>query len=84
MTMATSIQPSVRQPGTPRLASSTAVSANGSAKIECSHLIISSVMRVFAASPIACSSIFQCKRSDGCADESRRGIAPAHKLMKKP
>ncbi len=35
-------------PGRPWAASNTAVSAKGSAKIECSHLIISSVVRVLA------------------------------------
>ena len=47
-TIATRIHASVRQPGSPFAASSMAVSANGSAKIECSHLIISSVVRVLA------------------------------------
>jgi hypothetical protein len=52
-TIATRIQTSFigiicRQPGSPSAASSTAVSAKGSAKIECSHLIISSVVSVLA------------------------------------
>ena len=46
-TIATTIHTIVRQPGKPFAASSAAVSAKGSAKIECSHLIISSVVRVF-------------------------------------
>jgi hypothetical protein len=47
-TIATRIHPSVRHAGRPSAANSTAVRANGSAKIECSHLIISSVARVLA------------------------------------
>ena len=57
VTMATRIQTRVRQLGRPWAASSVAVSANGSAKMECSHLIISSVVFVFASKPIASSSI---------------------------
>src|SRR5580700_5422688 len=45
-TIATTIHITVRQPGRPPAASSIAVSAKGSAKIECSHLIISSVVRI--------------------------------------
>ncbi len=55
-TMATRIQPTVRAAGSPRAASSIPVSAKGSAKMECSHLIISSVVRVFFRMPgISCS-----------------------------
>ena len=65
-TIATTIQPSVRQRGSPPAASSTAVSANGRAKIECSHLIISSVVRVFAHTfAIPGSSLFF--RSELCS-----------------
>src|SRR6185437_16008775 len=46
--MATRIQRSVRRAGRPPAARMAAVSANGSAKMECSHLIISSVVRVLA------------------------------------
>src|SRR5580698_3248056 len=42
-TIATTIQASCRQAGNPPAASMAPQSANGSAKIECSHLIISSV-----------------------------------------
>src|SRR5208337_1272648 len=42
-TMATTIQASCRHAGNPPAASIAPQSANGSAKIECSHLIISSV-----------------------------------------
>ena len=51
VTMATRIQTRVRQAGSPLAASSAAVSAKGSAKIECSHLIISSVVRVLNHKP---------------------------------
>ena len=44
-TMATIIQASERPLGTPLAASIAPHSAKGSAKIECSHLIISSVTR---------------------------------------
>jgi hypothetical protein len=47
-TMATSIQSSVERLGMPCAASKAAVSAKGSAKMECSDLIISSVMRIRA------------------------------------
>ena len=50
-TMATTIHATVRQPGSPPAASSIAVSAKGSAKIECSHLIISSVVRILCRMP---------------------------------
>ena len=50
-TMATTIHATVRHAGSPFAASSIAVSANGSAKIECSHLIISSVVRIFLRMP---------------------------------
>ena len=50
-TMATRIHATVRAAGNPLAANSTAVSAKGSAKIECSHLIISSVVRVLAKMP---------------------------------
>ena len=50
-TMATTIHTTVRQPGSPPAASSIAVSANGRAKIECSHLIISSVVRILLRIP---------------------------------
>src|SRR6185437_11892398 len=45
-TMQTMIQPSTRGGGHPPAASTAPVRANGSAKIECSHLIISRVTRV--------------------------------------
>src|SRR3954452_7087888 len=47
-TIATTIQRSWRADGKPLAASMAPQSANGSAKIECSHLIISSVVLVFA------------------------------------
>ena len=50
-TMATISQKTCRQAGQPRAASIAPVSANGSAKTECSNLIISSVVRNFAISP---------------------------------
>src|ERR1035437_6262001 len=64
-TMATRIHPTLihkagRPPGNPLAASSTAVRANGSAKIECSHLIISSVVRVLDNIPGIGGSIHQC------------------------
>src|SRR5579875_1203492 len=46
LTMQTIIHASTRAGGHPPAASTAPVSANGRAKIECSHLIISSVMRV--------------------------------------
>src|SRR5208283_3693942 len=58
-TIATRIQTTVRQPGNPRAASSTAVKANGKAKIECSHLIISSVVRVLVHNPAMVRSMDQ-------------------------
>ena len=60
--------------GQPVAASSIAVSAKGSAKIECSHLIISSVVRVFAGKPIACNSIIQCNGAH-CARTDYKGSA---------
>src|SRR5262249_15517458 len=45
-TMHKTIQPSVAAAGMPPAASMAAHSANGSAKIECSHLIISSVVLI--------------------------------------
>ena len=45
-TIQTTIQPRTRSGGHPFAASTAPVSAKGRAKIECSHLIISSVMRV--------------------------------------
>ena len=50
-TMATRIQPTVRQAGKPLAARIVAVRAKGRAKMECSHLIISSVVRVLAHKP---------------------------------
>jgi hypothetical protein len=49
--MATKIQAMVRPAGRPRAARIVAVRANGSAKIECSHLIISNVVRVLDKMP---------------------------------
>src|SRR5579864_9390983 len=49
--MATRIKTTVRKLGSPFAASNTAVRANGSAKIECSHLIISSVVRILDRRP---------------------------------
>ena len=46
VTIHTTIHPSTRKAGHPSAASTAPVSANGSANIECSHLIISSVMAV--------------------------------------
>jgi hypothetical protein len=46
--MHTTIHNSTRGCGHPSAASTAPVSANGSAKTECSHLIISSVSRVLA------------------------------------
>jgi hypothetical protein len=48
LTMHNTISPSTRSVGHPFAASTAPVNANGSAKIECSHLIISSVTRVLA------------------------------------
>jgi hypothetical protein len=45
-TMQRMIQPSFDQDGQPSAARTAAVKANGRAKIECSHLIISSVTAV--------------------------------------
>src|SRR6266568_575075 len=64
-TIATRIQPSVRHEGQPCAANNVAVKANGRAKMECSHLIISSVVRVFASKPIASISISQCNGGHG-------------------
>ena len=50
-TMATTIHPSCRHAGKPPAASMAPQSANGSAKIECSHLIISSVIFRFPRRP---------------------------------
>ncbi len=50
-TMATRIQRTVRQAGRPLAARMTAVKAKGSAKMECSHLIISRVVRVLDRMP---------------------------------
>ena len=50
-TIATRIHATVLAVGSPLAASSTAVRAKGSAKMECSHLIISSVVRVFDKIP---------------------------------
>jgi len=52
VTIAIRIHHSVRQLGAPWLASRTAVSVNGRAKIECSHLIISNVVRVLRPGPL--------------------------------
>ena len=46
VTMHTTIHPSTRSGGQPPAASTAPISANGSAKMECSHLIISNVARV--------------------------------------
>jgi len=45
-TMQTTIHPNTRSGGHAPAASTAAVNAKGSAKIECSHLIISSVVAV--------------------------------------
>src|ERR1019366_5350593 len=50
-TIATTIHPSCRHAGRPPAASMAPQSANGSAKIECSHLIISSVIFRFRRKP---------------------------------
>jgi len=50
-TMATTIQTSGRQDGTPPAANIAPQSAKGSAKIECSHLIISRVILRFRKTP---------------------------------
>src|ERR1019366_6642162 len=76
-TMATRIQRSVRHAGIPPAASTTEVSAKGSAKMECSHLIISNVMRVFLSKPIARTSTRKCiaRRVVGFGPGSRRLVA---------
>ena len=50
-TIATRIQATFCQPGNPLAASNIAVKAKGSAKMECSHLIISIVVRVLTRIP---------------------------------
>jgi len=50
-TIATRIHAIVRRVGAPFAARMVAVNAKGSAKIECSHLIISSVVRVLPQIP---------------------------------
>ncbi len=52
-TMATTIQASCPHAGMPAAASMAPQSANGSAKMECSHLIISSVIFRFRRSATA-------------------------------
>src|ERR1700733_7278805 len=54
--IATTIHARARQLGNPCAASNMAVRANGNAKIECSHLIISSVVPIFLRIPAIPSS----------------------------
>ena len=72
-TMATTIHATVRQPGSPPAASSIAVSANGSAKIECSHLIISSVVRILLRIPAIGGNLY----SNRAGEAGRPARAPS-------
>ncbi len=83
-TMATTIHPTVRHCGSPPAASSIAVRANGSAKIECSHLIISSVVPTLFRIPILFRMFIiasePCSQSIG----DNAGVAPLTKHDRRP